>query len=196
MRINSPLQADACIRELLHMFTQEFIAQALGFLSYALGVAAFYQKDDKKLKIIMFIFSMNHLAHFLLLGSLVSAISALLSAVRTGAAIYVSSTRVAFLFIAVGLAMGIYYADSIWDMWSIFGMCIGTYAVFVLKGIQMRIAFLIGAGCWLINNIIVGSIGGTLLELTLISVNALTIWRLLKAQKQEQVMNKENSANQ
>lgn len=177
------------------MFDQEFIAQALGFVSYALGVAAFYQKDDKKLKIIMFIFSMSHLVHYLLLGSLVSALSALLSALRTGAAIYVSSTRVAILFIVVGLAMGIYFADSIWDMWSILGMCIGTYAVFVLKGIQMRIAFLIGASCWLINNIIVGSIGGTLLELTLITVNALTIWRLLQAQKQEPILQAETSEN-
>jgi hypothetical protein len=53
----------------------------------------------------------------------------------------------------------------------------------MLRGIQMRIAFLIGACCWLTNNILVGSIGGTLLELTVITVNSLTIFRMLREQK-------------
>ena len=66
------------------MIDQPFIAQLLGFASFAIGMYAFFQKDDKKLKIIMFIFSLNHTLHYLLLGSMVSALSALLSALRTG----------------------------------------------------------------------------------------------------------------
>ncbi|MEG3755015.1 YgjV family protein [Psychromonas arctica] len=162
------------------MMDQLFFAQLLGFLSFVLGVCTFFQKDDKKLKIMMVVFNLNHLVHYLLLGSIVSALSALLSAFRTVTAIYTSSLMVAVLFIAVGLSSAIYFADSIWDLWPMLGMSIGTYAVFVLKGIQMRIAFLIGAICWLINNILVGSIGGTLLEATLITVNLSTIIRLVK----------------
>lgn len=162
------------------MIDQPFIAQLLGFASFAIGMYAFYQKDDKKLKIIMFIFSLNHTLHYLLLGSMVSALSALLSALRTGLSIYISSKWLAFAFITVSLTSGIYLADSIWDMWAILGMSIGTYSFFVLKGIQMRIGFLIGAMCWLTNNILVGSIGGILLEATLISVNLVTIIRLLQ----------------
>ena len=162
------------------MLDQLLIAQLLGFASFAIGIYAFYQKDDKKLKIIMFIFSLNHTLHYLLLGSMVSALSALLSAFRTGLSIYISSKWLAFMFIAIGLISGAYFADSIWDMWAMLGMCCGTYSFFVLKGIQMRIGFLIGAMCWLTNNILVGSIGGTLLEATLISVNITTIIRLLK----------------
>ena len=162
------------------MVDQQFIAQFLGFVSYALGIYAFYQKDDKKLKVIMFVFSLNHAIHFLLLGTVVSALSAVLSAIRTGTAIYVSSKRVAALFIIIGLASGIYLMDNIWELWAILGMSFGTYSVFVLKGIPMRIGFLLGATCWLINNISVGSIGGSLLEATLISVNIITIIRLLR----------------
>jgi len=162
---------------------QQVVAQVFGLLSYVLGICAFYQKDDKKLKIIMVIFNINHLLHFILLGSIVSAFSAILSALRTTTAIYVSSLRIAILFISFGLGFAFYLADNIWDLWSMLGMSIGTYAVFVLKGIQMRIAFVLGSICWLINNIIVGSIGGTLLEATLISVNILTIMRLLRDQK-------------
>lgn len=159
------------------------LAQALGFVSFGLGISSFYQKNDRRLKIIMFIFNLNHLLHFILLGSMVSALSAALSAMRTGSSIYTSSKYVAIIFLLAGAGLGLYITEHWWDLWPVMGTMIGTFAVFMLKGIPMRIAFLIGACCWLINNIIVGSIGGTLLELTLISVNSLTIYRLMRDQK-------------
>ncbi|CAG23596.1 putative membrane protein [Photobacterium profundum SS9] len=154
-------------------------------MSFALGISTFYQKDDRKLKMVMLIFNLNHLLHFLLLGSMVSALSALLSAVRTATALYVSSKVVAAAFITISLVSGIWLSDTIWDLWPILGTIIGTYSVFVLKGIQMRIGFLVGATCWLINNILVGSIGGTLLEVTVICVNVITVSRLLRDQRQQ-----------
>lgn len=159
------------------------LAQALGFVSFALGISTFYQKDDRKLKIIMLIFNMNHLLHYLLLGSMTSALSAALSAARTGTSIYTSSRYVAAVFIVLGLSLGLSVSNHWWDMWPIVGTVIGTFAVFMLRGIAMRIAFLVGGVCWLINNIIVGSIGGTMLEATLICVNLLTMYRLVRDEK-------------
>ncbi len=163
------------------------LAQALGFVSFAIGISAFYQKDDRKLKIVMLIFNLNHLVHFFLLGSMTSTLSAALSATRTGMSIYTSSKYVAAIFVVLGLGMGLAVADNWWDMWPILGTVIGTYAVFMLKGITMRFAFLTGAICWLINNIIVGSIGGIMLEATLICVNLLTIYRLLGDKKKTEI---------
>jgi len=159
-------------------------AQGFGYLSFFLGISVFYQKDDRKLKILMLIFNLNHLLHFLLLGSIVSALGALLSALRTATAIYVSSKIVAAVFIFIALISGIWLSDSIWDLWPILGTIIGTYSVFVLKGEKMRIAFLAGSICWLINNILVGSIGGTLLEITIISMNIFTVLRLRQIKQQ------------
>ncbi|MGY2572976.1 YgjV family protein [Vibrio sp. C8] len=159
------------------------LAQALGLVSFALGISTFYQKDDRKLKIIMLIFNMNHLLHYLLLGSMTSALSAALSAVRTGTSIYTSSRYVAAVFIVLGLSLGLGISNHWWDMWPIVGTVIGTFAVFMLRGIAMRIAFLVGGVCWLINNIIIGSIGGTMLEATLICVNLLTMYRLVRDEK-------------
>lgn len=159
------------------------LAQSIGFLSVALGISTFYQKNDRHLKIIMLVFNLNHLLHFILLGSMVSALSAALSAMRTASSIYTSSKYIAALFMALGGGLGIYIADHWWDLWPVLGTMIGTFAVFVLQGIAMRIAFLIGACCWLTNNILVGSIGGTLLEMILITVNSLTIIRMWRDQK-------------
>ena len=160
------------------------LAQVVGYISFILGISTFYQKDDRKLKIVMVVFNLNHMLHYLLLGSIVSALSALLSALRSATAIYVSSKVVAGIFIFISLVSGVWLSNSIWEFWPILGTIIGTYSVFILKGIQMRIGFLIGATCWLVNNMLVGSIGGTLLEVTLISVNVMTIFRLLKDQQQ------------
>lgn len=66
----------------------EIVAQAVGLVSFLLGLSTFYQKDDKKLKVVMLMLNVNHLIHFLLLGSITSAIGALISALRTGTAMY------------------------------------------------------------------------------------------------------------
>lgn len=168
------------------------LAQVLGFISFGLGFSAFYQKNDRLLKILMLIFNLNHLLHFLLLGSMVSALSALLAALRTTTAIFVSSKRVAAVFIVISLVSGFVVADQWHDLWSILGTVLGTYSVFCLSGIRMRIGFLLGASCWLTNNILIGSIGGTLLEMSVILMNSLTIYRLHRQQsglKINQVVN-------
>ncbi len=163
------------------------LAQALGFISFGLGISVFYQKNDRLLKILMLVFNLNHLLHFVLLGSMASALSALLSALRTTTAIFVSSKRVASVFIAISLTSGFWLAEQWCDLWPILGTVIGTYSVFCLSGIRMRIGFLLGACCWLTNNILVGSIGGTLLEMTVIVMNSLTIYRLSRQQSQSMI---------
>ncbi|SEF64965.1 YgjV family protein [Vibrio hangzhouensis] len=155
-----------------------FVGQLLGFLSFGLGMATFYQKDDKQLKILMVVFNINHLIHYFLLGSLVSVVASALSASRTLASIFTQSRLVAWAFIVVAVVFGLFVSEGAIHIWPILGTAIGTYCVFMLKGIEMRVGFLIGATCWLINNIIVGSIGGTLLEATLIVTNSVTIYRM------------------
>lgn len=164
------------------MIADPVIAQLLGLVSFALGVSTFYQKDDKRLKITMFIFNLNHLVHYLLLGAVPAALSSLLSSLRTGTSIYTSSKLVAFVFIAISVTAGWFVVEQWYGWFPIAGTVIGTYSLFCLSGIQMRLAFLVGASCWLTNNIIVGSIGGTLLEATVIGTNILTIYRLNRQQ--------------
>ncbi|MGF1680325.1 YgjV family protein [Photobacterium minamisatsumaniensis] len=162
------------------MITELSLAQGLGFVSFALGVSAFYQKDDRKLKLMMVLLNLNHTVHFFLLGAITSAMSALLSAFRTGLSIKYQSRALAYIFIGFNLAAGFWLAQSWIDLLPIMGACIGSYALFCLNGIKMRLAFVVGAVCWLVNNFIIGSIGGVMLELTLLSVNLSTIYRLYR----------------
>ncbi|OBW92646.1 permease [Gallibacterium genomosp. 3] len=169
------------------MFEQLFnLPQFLGIVAFILGVLSFYQRNDKKLKIVMLIQNLTYMTHFLLLGSQVSALSSLLSACRTATAIYVSSKYVALFFVIIGITFGYVVSDSIWQFFPILGTTIGTISLFLLKGIPMRLLMLVGSGCWLTNNIIVGSFGGILLESTVIVMNSITILRLVLQNKEKQ----------
>lgn len=153
-------------------------AQLLGLLSFVLGVLCFYQKNDYRLKVIMVMMNINHAFHFALLGATSACLSAALSALRTWLSVKYTSSALAYVFILLTIVGGYLMFESWQDALPILGTCIGTYALFNLDGIKLRFAFLIGAMCWLANNIIVGSIGGILLETTLIAVNLTTIYRL------------------
>ncbi len=159
------------------------VGQLLGLVSYGLGVYCFFQKDDRKLKIFMFVLQFNNCMHFALLGAPTAVLSSFLSLVRSGLSLKTSSKLLAWLFIALSIALGAWLAERWLDFLPIVGTCIGTYALFCLTGIRMRVALLVGASFWLANNIAVGSIGGTLLEITLISVNSSTIVRLWLAKR-------------
>lgn len=163
--------------------TTFYVAQILGLVSFGLGVLCFYQKDDKKLKIIMLVMQVNNVLHFGLLGAWTASLSSMLSVARTGLALRTRSLRLAYLFILLSLTLGIVISDHWTDFFPIIGSCFGTYALFCLSGIKMRMAFSCGALCWLINNILVGSLGGILLEITLLMVNCNTMWRIRKSHK-------------
>lgn len=152
--------------------------QALGFLSFALGIACFYQRDDRRLKILLVIMNINNAIHFYFLNAMTAAAGAILAVLRTGVSLKTNSKQVAFFFIVVAFTWGVFLAEQWEDMFPILGSCVGTYAVFCLHGITMRIGFIVGALCWLTNNVLVGSMGTALLEATLILVNLVTIWKL------------------
>ncbi|MFU2089425.1 YgjV family protein [Avibacterium avium] len=156
------------------------IPQLLGILAFILGVICFYQKNDKKLKIVMLIQNIIYMSHFILLGANVAALSSLLSTLRTATSIYVSSKYIAFFFVLLGIIFGYVIADSVWQVFPIIASTIGTISLFLLKGIPMRLFMLVGSACWLTNNILVGSLGGVLLESTVMVVNTITIIRLMR----------------
>jgi len=58
---------------------------------------------------------------------------------------------------------------------------ISTYAAFCLRGVPMRLCFLASTAAWLVNNLLSGSIGGTMLETCIAIANIATVVNLLRA---------------
>ncbi|MER2493129.1 YgjV family protein [Catenovulum sediminis] len=158
-------------------------AQLIGFLSLFLGICTFLQKNDLKLKICMVFLFASQTLHFVLMGSATAAASNTLSLIRTIVCVRFSNKWVASGFINLNLLWGIYLYQSPISFLPIMGGCAGTYAVFFLEGIKMRLVFILGATFWIIHNSVIGSLGGTALEALVIITNVFTIFRIYSAKK-------------
>lgn len=153
--------------------------QLFGYLAFVLGVSSFLQKKDLPFKLLMMLQGASYVIHFILLGNATAAVSASMSAFRSGLSMYTKALWLAWVFMTVTLSLGIWLSQTWTDMLPILASCTSTYALFRLQGIALRCVVLCGSVLWLANNLISGSIGGVMLEITVISVNLFTIYRLV-----------------
>lgn len=158
-------------------------AQIMGYLAFILGVGSFLQKNDRHFKLYMAGECVAYAVHFYLLGNYTAVASSLVSVTRSVLALYTRSLAVALTIVAVNIALGLSLATKATDWLPLIASCTGTLALFRLQGIRMRVLMLFGTLLWLANNIIVGSIGGTALEIVIAVVNCSTIYRLWREQK-------------
>jgi len=153
-------------------------AQCVGYGAFVLGVAAFLQKTDRRLKLFNANQCLVYAAHFVLLGNVPASASSLISSLRSFAAVRTRSPLFAALIIALNLAVGAAFAGTGVGWLPVIASCAATVAIFYMEGIRLRLVLL---GCtlmWLATNIYSGSIGGTLLELVIAVVNGATIFRM------------------
>lgn len=153
-------------------------AQCVGYLAFVLGVGSFLQSDDRRFKLFMVGECLAYLLHFALLGNATAVASSALSTVRSVLALRTRSPWVAAAVVAANIGVGLAIADKPADWLPLAASCLGTIALFLLSGIAMRLLMLCGTGLWIANNLLVGSIGGTALEVVVAAVNLSTIWRL------------------
>lgn len=153
-------------------------AQLIGYVALVLGVSAFLQKSDTRLKVLIAAESVAYVVHFVLLGNYTASGSAGVSCVRNLVSIRSRATVWIVFFLGVNVAIGAVYAKGLAGWLPITASCLATVAIFRLQGIVMRFVLLICTLLWLVNNGLSGSIGGTVLESIIALVNLSTIVRL------------------
>lgn len=153
-------------------------AQCIGYIAFVLGVGSFLQTDDRRFKVLMTAECLAYIFHFALLGNPTAVASSCVSFARSLASLHTRSAWVAAAVMAANVTFGLMFAQQPSDWLPLGASCLGTFALFFLHGIQMRLLMLCGTGMWIANNVIAGSIGGTALEVVVAIVNASTILRL------------------
>jgi len=152
-------------------------AQVAGYIAFVLGVAAFFQKADRRLKVLLAAESLIYALHFFLLGNPTASATALISSFRSALTVRYRSLLLAAAIIAVNLGAAMALAKSGVGWLPVIGSCAATVAMFTMSGIPLRSVLLGSTLLWLANNILSGSIGGTLLESLIAIVNFSTIVR-------------------
>jgi hypothetical protein len=156
-------------------------AQVVGYLALILGVTAFLQKSDQRLKFFNAVQSLVYGLHFVLLGHLPACASSLVSSLRSFLALRYRSLWLGAVMIAANLALGVAFVTN-WSGWlPVVGSCIATFAIFTMRGVPFRLVLLASTLLWLANNVIAGSIGGTILELANAAINISTMIRMARS---------------
>ena len=154
------------------------LAQTIGMVAFFIGATAFLHSDGRRFRLHLMLFQIVLCSHFVMMGALVAAFGCGISAIRSYASTKTQSTPVMLFFIAMLWVMGVPQLEHYYEILTIFGSSVATYALFKMQGITMRLLVMFNSFCWIINNFLLGSIGGTLMELTFIMVNSVTILRM------------------
>lgn len=156
-------------------------AQFLGYAAFVLGMACFLQTDDRRFKIFMALECAAYIGHFALLGQPTAVASTAVSLGRSIASLRWRTPAVGVFFVLLSAGLGAWLFEGWLSLLPIAASCLGTTALFFLRGLRMRALMLLGTLLWLVNNLLVGSIGGSLLEACLALANLRTMHGLWRA---------------
>ncbi|MGF1868731.1 YgjV family protein [Photobacterium indicum] len=160
------------------------LPQTIGIVAFLIGATAFLHQDGHKFRLHLTVFQIVLCSHFILMGAVTAAVGCGISALRSYASTRTQSSLVMWFFIGLLWVMGLLNVEHSYEILTIFGASVATWGLFKARGIHMRLLILFNSFCWLTNNLLLGSIGGTMMEATFIIVNAVTIYKMYRNSKQ------------
>jgi hypothetical protein len=160
-------------------------SQIVGYAAFVLGVVAFLQKNDRRLKSLNAAQTLVYALHYLMLGQNIAAGSAAIASVRSAIAARPTppAAWLVWLFVGLTLGVGAIGAKTAIDWLPVTGWCLGTVAVMKLSGIPLRLTLIAASGIVFAANLIAGSIGGSALELCIAAANLITVVRLMRQRR-------------
>lgn len=116
--------------------------------------------------------------HFLMLEQWAGALMAFVGSLRNYASSRTNNQKVMYGFIIITWALAIPNIQELIHLLPVIATTFGTFAVFRMKGIKLRLLMSMGTICWLVHNYLVFSIGGVLVESLFLIINTRTMLKL------------------
>ncbi|WP_163578039.1 YgjV family protein [Halomonas faecis] len=155
------------------------IGQGVSLTALALCVVAFASKRDDRLFVLLLFANVAFATQFALFESWVAAgISALIVLRIALARRFHANRRLMVLMLTATVVIAVLMWSGPRDIPALAAGLLGTYGMFMLRGIAMRLVLAAAAFCWIVSNMLAGSIGGTLAETLIFVTNLITILRL------------------
>jgi hypothetical protein len=158
--------------------------QLFGLVALVICVVAFASKNDDRLLVLLISANVAFALQFVFFESWTAAALTVLVIVRIVLArrYLGSKTVMAGVLLVSGIAAALTW-QSWMDMLPVAAMVLGTVGMFLMRGIAMRVFLGLAAFAWMLNNLLIGTIGGTLAEGLIVITNIITIIRLVRARR-------------
>ncbi|EKM0527206.1 YgjV family protein [Cronobacter turicensis] len=163
--------------------TAYWLAQGVGVIAFLIGITTFFNRDERRFKLQLALYSAVIGAHFFLMGATPAGMSAELNALRTVISLRTRSLWIMTLFIVLTLTLGLVKLHHPIELLPISGTVASTWALFRCTGLTTRCVMWCSTACWVTHNFWIGSIGGTLIEGSFLIINGLNIIRFWQMQK-------------
>ena len=163
--------------------TAYWLAQGIGVIAFLIGITTFINRNERRFKLQLSIYSAVIGLHFFLMGAYPAGASAELNAIRTLITLRTRSLWVMGVFIVLTLVFGLLKMEHVFELLPVIGTVASTWALFRCKGLTVRCVMWCSTACWVTHNLWLGSIGGTLIEGSFLIVNGLNIIRFRRMQK-------------
>lgn len=160
-----------------------WLAQGVGVIAFLIGITVFFNRDERRFKLQLALYSAIIGGHFFLMGATPAGISAELNALRTVISLRTRNLWVMTIFIVLTLSLGLVKLHHPVELLPIAGTVASTWALFRSRGLPMRCIMWCSTACWVTHNFWIGSIGGTLIEGSFLIINGLNIIRFRRMQK-------------
>lgn len=163
--------------------TAYWLAQGVGVIAFLIGITTFFNRDERRFKKQLSVYSAVIGVHFFLLGTYPAGASAILNAIRTLITLRTRSLWIMAIFIVLTGGIGLAKFHHPVELLPVIGTIVSTWALFRCKGLTMRCVMWFSTCCWVIHNFWAGSIGGTMIEGSFLLMNGLNIIRFWRMQK-------------
>lgn len=163
--------------------TAYWLAQGVGVIAFLVGITTFINRDERRFKKQLSVYSVIIGVHFFLMGASPAGFSAMLNSVRTLITLRTRSLWVMTLFIVMTGGLGIARFHHPMELLPVIGTIVSTWALFRCTGLTTRCVIWCSTVCWVAHNLWLGSIGGSLIEGSFLVMNGLTIIRFWRMQK-------------
>ncbi|MGB0718934.1 MAG: YgjV family protein [Bdellovibrionales bacterium] len=160
------------------------LTQIIGYIAAFCGILAFLQHDDRRMKILLVFQAAFLVAHFGFLGAYTGMFAAVLAGSRAGLSIFDGARRrkrfLVPVYFVLTVCLGWFSYQNPVDLLPLAAAVTGVIAFFYLHGIRMRLVLSIGTCFWLAHNIMKVSYGPIVMESTMLIVQSVTIWRMMR----------------
>lgn len=170
--------------DLQNLSASALAGQLFGMIALAICLVAFSSRNDDRLLVLLISANVAFALQFAFFSSWTAAALTVLVIVRIVLARrFTGSQWVMWMVLAMnGVAATLTWQSWV-DVFALTAATLGTIAMFQLRGIAMRVVLGAAAFAWMLNNLVIGSIGGTLAEGLIFITNIITIVRMARARR-------------